>query len=229
MIEKVATPLYYPNPRIEEFMRGSIVQYKEESPLRGKFCAWYRDIVWGTSTDSDGRDIVEIGKHGCNGYLPLESISGIELTEDVLLDYGFLQVNKQQSLATYYRDDIGYLKLSVYGVENLFSGGKPCRYIHQFQRVFFDFTHKILNPKISEPPVIEKKASFQLFELKSGEQMLKEIADLENKYCAGGGIKFELDDEIALPESILQEQRIAETIKNQNEKSSDIKIEFDFD
>jgi len=229
MKQRMASPLDLPNPLIEEFMRGSLIQYQEESAIKGTLAKWYTEVVWGTSTDNDGRDIVEIGKYGCNGYLDLSVIRGIDLTEEILLDYGFLQVNKQSSLITFYRDDIGYLKLSVYGVECLFTGGKPIKYLHSFQRVFFDYTGKRLSPKTSEPPKVEKKLSFEFHEKKTGDQILKEIAEIETKYSAAGNVNFELDDEMQLPEDVIRQKKIDEAVKLSKAVTTVKDISFDFD
>lgn len=165
--------------RIEELMRGSIIEYQcnKQSKDYGR---WFKDIVWGISSDEDGRDFVEIGMNGLKGWISISNIKGIELTEDILFDYGFLLVNNLNSLVTFYRDDCGYVKLDTYGIQPLFREGEPIRYLHNFQRIFFDTHNKLLVPRVSEMPKVDVESKLKITKPKSAQELLDEIKILKN-------------------------------------------------
>jgi len=166
--------------RIEELMRGSCIEYQEENPLSKDYCKWFKDIVWGISSDDETqRDILQVGKYG-RKIIDISSARGIEITEDILLDYGFLHHKNSENITTYYRDDIGFISLAVYGLEHIYMKGKSIKYLHNFQRVFLDYTGKLLYPKKSDPPKDGPKLSFQLIKPQSGKEILDGIDKLTN-------------------------------------------------
>ncbi len=166
--------------KIEEFIRGSVIEYQQQNQLKAGYLKYYQDIVWGTDSDEDGRDIVSIGKFGCNGILYMNEIIGVDITEKLLIDYGFLNVtgNKTDCI-TYYRDDFGHVKLDTYGIEHLYMKGKPLRYLHDFQRVFFDYKGYILYPKISDMPRKEFESKLVITKKHTADEMLTVIKGLE--------------------------------------------------
>jgi hypothetical protein len=170
---------------IQEFMRGSIVEWRQISPIKGGYLKWHKDIVWGITTDNNERDALEIGKFGCHGLVDLQDIRGVEITEVILDDYGFIRVETKSDLVTYYRDDFGYVKLDVYGLEHVYMKGKCIQYLHNFQRIFFDYTGRTLVPKISERPKSEFKSKYVKQYPLTASEMLKSIEELKLK---GGSI-----------------------------------------
>lgn len=164
-----------PNHIIEEFMRGSVVEFQQTNPREPKYLSWFKDIVWGTTTDDDSRDYLQIGKFGCRGYVPLHSIQGVEITEKIIEDYGFLNIKKSQDCITYYRDDFGYVKLDTYGIEHVYMKGKCIKYLHNFQRIFLDYTGRLLYPKPSQPPKQDFKAT--LIKIDTTDEMLQRISE----------------------------------------------------
>lgn len=161
-------------------MRGSVIEYVQTSQLLPGYMKTIRDIVWGTTTDNDSRDILEIGKFGCNGYIPLSAVEGVELTESILIDYGFIRINEVSDCITYFRDDFGYAKLDTYGIEHVYMKGKCIKYLHNFQRVFLDYTGHILYPKVSEKPKQEWKSSYVKTKEISADEILKGIEEIKN-------------------------------------------------
>lgn len=183
--------------KIEELTRGSIIEYVQSNPLRPHYMSTVRDFVWGITSDENAIDVVELGKFGRNGYIELRDVLGVEITETVLsVGYGFLHINNMQDCITYYRDDFGYIKLDTYGVQHIYIGGKPIKYIHNLQRIFLDYTGKKLEYKKSDLPKKEfRSAIYQEKEL-SPEEALKKIDSLlerESRVIADDknfGIKF---------------------------------------
>lgn len=157
--------------KVEDLIRGAIIEYQDDRQfIDGKpnkeFGKWFMDIIWGYTTDNDQRDMVEVGKFGVRGYIDLSCIRGLDITEDMLLDYGFQMVTGLKNLVTYYRDDVGHFKLTTYGIEHIYMNGKVLRYWHDFQRVFYDYTGKQLHPKVSELPKKEIEFQSQYFPVK---------------------------------------------------------------
>lgn len=176
---------------IQEFMQGSVIEYQQKNPLKPGYLKYFKDIVWGTTTDEDSNDLLEIGKFGCNGYLYLTDVIGVDITEVLLIDYGFLRIEKISDCITYYRDDFGYVKLDTYGIEHVYMKGKPIRYLHDFQRVFFDYKGYILYPKISQLPKQEFKSKLVVTKELTHDEMLDKIKDLTK-------ISGEVDNSVSL-------------------------------
>jgi hypothetical protein len=166
--------------RIEEFMRGCIIEYQQTNQLKPNYLRWIETIVWGTTTDDNGRDIIEIGKFGSEGYIDLADVKGIEVTETILVKYGFILMENMSNISTYYRDDFGFVKLDTYGIEHIFMKGKPIKYLHSFQRVFFDYTQKQLRPKPSERPPVEFESKFFPKKKISTDEMMKGIEHMKS-------------------------------------------------
>lgn len=169
--------------KVEELMRGVWVEYQEERTFHKDYGKWFKDIVWGYSTDEEQRDLVEIGKFGVRGYVNIDCLRGIEITEDMLLDYGFIQVVGLKNIVTYYRDDFGHVKLDTYGIEHIYMRGKNIKWFHNFQRVFYDYTGKTLQPKQTKEPVKERELPkiIQLLKPKTADELLVQIQDAYNK------------------------------------------------
>lgn len=174
-------------------MRGSVIEYRQTNPLKPGYLSFIQEIVWGTTSDDDGRDMLEIGKFGCKGYVYLDDISGVEINDKILEDYGFIRINNMSNLITYYRDDFGYVKLDAYGVEHVYMKGKCIKYLHSFQRVFFDYTGKILFPHKSEQPKKEFKSAFEKEKTVTAEDVLENIEKLKSIALGDNapGISFE--------------------------------------
>jgi hypothetical protein len=169
---------------VNELMRGSWIEYKEERQLHRDYGKWFKDLVWGFSTDDEQRDVVEVGKFGVRGYLAIDCIRGIDITEDMLLDYGFLLITGLKNIVTYYRDDFGHVKLDTYGLQHIYGKGKPIKYWHNFQRIFYDYTGKILVPKTTKEPVKEReltRTEKQILHPKSNEEIIAALKDAEAK------------------------------------------------
>lgn len=164
--------------KIEEFMRGSVIEYQQKNQLKPGYLKYYKDIVWGTDSDEDGRDMVSIGRLGCNGVLYVEDIIGVDITEKLMEDYGFINMKNGSDCITYYRDDFGYVKLDTYGLEHVYMKGKPMRYLHDFQRVFFDYKGYILYPKVSDQPKKEFKSTLVVEKKLTADEMLIKIDTL---------------------------------------------------
>lgn len=166
--------------KIQEFMRGSEIEYQQKNQLQPGYLKYFRDKVWGTDSDEDGRDIVSIGNIGCRGYLYVEDIIGIEITETMVKDYGFLRIENISDCITYFRDDFGYIKLDTYGIEHVYMKGKPIRYLHDFQRIFYDYKGYILYPKKSDMPRKEFKSALVVEKKLTADEMLQKIENLNN-------------------------------------------------
>lgn len=165
--------------KIEEFMRGGIIEYQQVNPRLDNYLSWIRDIVWGTTTDDNSVDHVEVGKFGCKGYMPLTIIQGVEITDKIIEEYGFLRITGTQDYTTYYRDDFGHIKLDTYGVEHVYMKGKCIKYLHNFQRIFFDYKGYILYPKVSQLPKQEWKSKLVVTKEHTADEMLKTIEDIK--------------------------------------------------
>lgn len=174
--------------KVEELMRGSIIEYREERQLNKGYGKWFVDIVWGFSTDDDSRDVVEIGVNGSKGFIDISCISGVELNEDVLLDYGFINVHNSSDSISYYREDIGYVKLSTYGIEHVFMLGKSIKFLHNFQRVFFDYKGYKLQPRVTAFPKANPKYSFEIVKPITAEEMIKNIEAMKQRQAPSEAI-----------------------------------------
>lgn len=165
--------------KIESLMRGAIIEYQEYRTSYEGFGKWFKDIVWGTSTDDDSRDVVQLGLHGCNGWIELDHIVGVDITEDILLDYGFIQIHGSSDSISYFRDDFGYVKLDVYGIQPIYMYGKTIRYLHDFQRIFLDYKGKKLIARITNNPKEEPKFLFELKKPVTADEMIKQIEEVK--------------------------------------------------
>ena len=165
---------------IQEFMRGSVIEYQQKNPLQPNYLKYFRDIVWGTTTDDNANDILEIGKFGCKGYIDLSDVCGVEITDSIIKDYGFVLIENLSDAITFYRDDFGYIKLDTYGIEHVYMKGKCIKYLHNFQRVFLDYTGKMLYPKPSSLPKKEFKSLIIKPKEYDADTLLKNIKELQS-------------------------------------------------
>lgn len=166
--------------KIEEFMRGSVIEFQQNNQLKPNYGKWLTDIVWGTTTDENERDVLEVGKFGSRGYIDICDVKGKELTESILLDYGFIHINNGSDVSTYFRDDFGYIKLDTYGVEHVYMKGKPIKYLHNFQRIFFDYKGYALFPKVSLPPQQEFRSKYVKQKNPTADEILSTIASIQH-------------------------------------------------
>ena len=183
--------------RVEELMRGSIIEYKEERPLHKGYGKWFRDLCWGITGGDDGRDYVEIGQFGSQGYIDLSCIKGIDITEDLMLEYGFLITKNLDNHLMLFRDDFGYVKFATYGIEHIYMAGKAIKYLHNFQRIFLDYTGRTLHPKQSKPPKEPPKFSVEIKKQKSGEELLHELKDLQSRSIDSFNVSVDLEIDIS--------------------------------
>jgi hypothetical protein len=191
-------------------MRGSLIEYKEERRFNTGYGKWFKDIVWSCTTDEDERDIVEIGQFGCQGYVDLDTIRGIEVTEVMMVDYGFLITKNMDNHLMLYRDDFGYVRFSTYGIEHVYMFGKPIKYLHNFQRIFLDYTGKLLHPKLSSKPKEEPILSFQ--KKKTGDEILAELKDLSERTIEQKDFNIDLDVDITPSVEYSENERLKQKI-----------------
>lgn len=166
--------------KIQEFMRGSVIEFQQNNSLKPNYGKWITDIVWGVTTDENERDVLEVGQFGRLGYIDLLDVRGKELTESILIDYGFIFISNGSNISTYYRDDFGYIKLDTYGVEHVYMKGKPIKYLHNFQRIFFDYKGYILYPKISSAPKQEFRSKYVATKQYSADEILSNISSIRH-------------------------------------------------
>lgn len=174
--------------KLEELRRGSTIEYQITDRKQKNYLSFVKDTVYGVTTDDNGIDYVEVGKSGRTKFIELSDVKPIEVTDKTLEELGFIKISNNVDCITFYRDDIGYLKLGTYGVESMLKPGLNMRYLHRFENCFYETNNYTLRYRESKQPEKKKKFTFELHKSLSPDEALNEIKKMKNTLSAGDDI-----------------------------------------
>lgn len=180
---------------VYEFFKGCTIDFRQLNPRLPNYGKFIRSTVYGVSTDENGVDVLEIGKHGEYGYVDVSDVSGVEITEKIIEKLGFIRTSINQDCITYYREDLGYIKLSTYGVEHLYWKGGSIKYLHTLERVVFDFKGvklKYIKSSLPKQEFVSKLIKHKEFDASEALKKLDELnKQLQSDSESDSQISFE--------------------------------------